>query len=114
MAKDSAILPGYISIGIRGDHSDMAKFSQTNDPGFMAICREIRRWARDMGGPKRSEVPRLLPGSDANARNDSSPAMHGDGNIQYIASGGRQTIVGGNYFEAGATQNFGTVPGFQR
>jgi hypothetical protein len=32
--QDSAILPGYIPIGIRGNHMDMTKFASVDDPGF--------------------------------------------------------------------------------
>ncbi|RKK57123.1 hypothetical protein BFJ69_g17567 [Fusarium oxysporum] len=44
--KDSAILPGYIPIGIHGNHMDMTKFATTDDPGFVALCGELRRWIR--------------------------------------------------------------------
>ncbi len=40
----SAIIPGYISIGIRGNHIDMTKFEHLDDPGFVQITGELRRW----------------------------------------------------------------------
>ncbi|OCL01598.1 hypothetical protein AOQ84DRAFT_401722 [Glonium stellatum] len=40
----SAILPGYIPIGIRANHMDMTKFESEDDPGFKAVAGEIRRW----------------------------------------------------------------------
>ncbi|EKJ67737.1 hypothetical protein FPSE_12108 [Fusarium pseudograminearum CS3096] len=42
--KHSAILPGYISIGIHKNHSDMTKFNTADEPGFVAICGELKRW----------------------------------------------------------------------
>lgn len=82
----------------------MSKFSRSDDPGFVAICGELRRWIRDVGAPTTAEVSQLLPGP---------PAMHGEGSRQYVTHGGTQNIVGGNYFEARGTQNFGTVPDFR-
>ena len=42
----SAILPGYIPIGIRSNHMDMTKFEHTEDPGFTAVAGELRRWVK--------------------------------------------------------------------
>lgn len=50
MEKHSAILPGYIPIGIRANHSEMTKFADVHDPGFDAVCGELRRWVRSIGG----------------------------------------------------------------
>jgi hypothetical protein len=46
--RDSAILPGYIPIGIRDNHIDMTKFDDMSDPGFIAVCGELRRWIKDL------------------------------------------------------------------
>ena len=48
MPQDSAILPGYIPIGIRANHIDMTKFDSTDDAGFLAICGELRRWIKEI------------------------------------------------------------------
>ena len=45
----SAILPGYIPIGIRQNHMGITKFGALDDPGFVAVAAEIRRWARALG-----------------------------------------------------------------
>ncbi|KAG9245258.1 hypothetical protein BJ878DRAFT_541478 [Calycina marina] len=45
----SAILPGYIPIGIRSNHMDMTKFNSVDDPGFIAVAGEIRRWTKELG-----------------------------------------------------------------
>lgn len=42
----SAILPGYIPIGIRGNHIDMTKFGDADDPGFTVVTGELRRWIK--------------------------------------------------------------------
>lgn len=39
----SAILPGYIPLGIRSNHMDMTKFENADDPGFKAVVGELRR-----------------------------------------------------------------------
>ncbi|KAL2796248.1 hypothetical protein BJX66DRAFT_336262 [Aspergillus keveii] len=44
----SAILPSYNSIGIRKNHMDMAKFSDEEDPGYLAVSTEIWRWVKDI------------------------------------------------------------------
>ncbi|KAH0536187.1 hypothetical protein FGG08_006926 [Glutinoglossum americanum] len=43
---DSAILPGYIPIGIQKNHMDMPKFAQADDPGFVAVAGELQRWVK--------------------------------------------------------------------
>jgi protein SERAC1 len=48
--QDSAILPGYIPIGIRANHMDMTKFATVDDPGFAAVCGELRRWIKQLRG----------------------------------------------------------------
>ena len=44
--RNSASLPQYISIGIHANHINMTKFSDSQDPGFTSIVREIQRWIR--------------------------------------------------------------------
>ena len=46
--NDSAILPGYIPIGIRGNHMGMTKFSGEDDPGFQAVAGELHRWVKEL------------------------------------------------------------------
>ncbi|GAB1314018.1 Tetratricopeptide-like helical (Fragment) [Madurella fahalii] len=54
--QDSAILPGYIPIGIPSNHMDMARFERADNPGFVAVCGELRRWARELR-PVSTEAP---------------------------------------------------------
>ncbi|KAJ3461974.1 hypothetical protein MRS44_010527 [Fusarium solani] len=44
--KHSATLPGYISIGIHSDHAQMTKFGSRTEPGFVAVCGELKRWVK--------------------------------------------------------------------
>jgi hypothetical protein len=48
----SAILPGYVPIGIRHNHMDMTKFEHEGDPGFVAVAGELRRWTREIATEK--------------------------------------------------------------
>ena len=48
MPQDSAILPGYILIGIRENHMGMTKFVDADDPGFVAVSGELRRWVKEI------------------------------------------------------------------
>ncbi|GKU16015.1 unnamed protein product [Fusarium langsethiae] len=62
--KHSAILPGYISIGIHKNHSDMTKFNTADEPGFVAICGELKRWMnkirRSQGKFQKQQVTHCL------------------------------------------------------
>lgn len=49
--KTSAILPGYIPIGIHSNHMDMTKFEREDEPGFIAIAGELRRWIKELTVP---------------------------------------------------------------
>ncbi|KAJ4303989.1 hypothetical protein N0V88_001593 [Collariella sp. IMI 366227] len=43
--QHSAILPGFnVAIGIHANHMNMCKFSVPQDPGFLAVCGELREW----------------------------------------------------------------------
>ena len=44
----SAILPAYMSIGIHGDHMGMTKFETKDDPGFISVAGELRRWVKEL------------------------------------------------------------------
>ncbi|KAL3296768.1 Kinesin light chain [Colletotrichum asianum] len=57
VTQDSAILPGYVPIGLRNNHQDMTKFSALEDPGFIAVCAELRRWNKEMRMPSTLQAP---------------------------------------------------------
>lgn len=65
MPQDSAILPGYIPIGIHANHIDMSKFATVGDPGFVAVCGELRRWIKQLRSTAAPGTSILLAGSDA-------------------------------------------------
>ncbi|KAI1196141.1 hypothetical protein F5X97DRAFT_223653 [Nemania serpens] len=46
--QDSAIIPGYVPIGIHANHMDMTKFAALDDPGFIAVSGELQRWIRSL------------------------------------------------------------------
>lgn len=48
MPSHSAILPGYVPIGIWVNHMDMTKFEHEEDPGFIAVAGELRRWTKSL------------------------------------------------------------------
>jgi hypothetical protein len=70
--RDSAILPGYIPHGIRSNHMDMAKFASTDDPGFLAVCGELRRWTKQLGRAATPVENPLSPGSGGVSRAGSN------------------------------------------
>ena len=45
---NSAVLPGYIPIGIHSNHMDMTKFVSEDDPGFVAVEGGLLRWMREI------------------------------------------------------------------
>lgn len=55
---ESAILPGYVPIGIHQNHMDMTKFEREDDPGFTAVAGELRRWVKELSAPSEAGVAR--------------------------------------------------------
>ncbi|KAJ4287135.1 hypothetical protein N0V88_007757 [Collariella sp. IMI 366227] len=107
--QDSAILPGYIPIGIHSNHSDMTKFTSTDDPGFVAVSGELRRWIRDIEAAESRRENLPLSNNRVLDEQPGTATQHGDGNRQFNNFGtGTQKNVDGNYFEAKGNQNFGS------
>ena len=109
--QDSAILPGYIPIGIHGNHRDMTKFVSIDDPGFVAVSGELGRWIRSIDAAERQhDNPPQSSNSDFEEQ-PSSANQSGDGNRQFNNFGtGIMKNVDGHYFEAKGDQNFGMIP----
>ncbi|KAE8156908.1 hypothetical protein BDV40DRAFT_293146 [Aspergillus tamarii] len=104
--QDSAVLPGYVPIGIHSNHMDMTKFSSVDDPGFMAICGELRRWSKDTGGATKNSH-----GDSSRAAQAGLAHQYGANSQQYNQfGGGTQNIVGSNQYQAQGDMNFGMVP----
>ncbi len=102
---------------------DMTKFATVDDPGFVAICGELRRWIKDIdapgsppltssskidGQPDAANQPGTQPGMASQPNSVSQP---GDGNRQFNFFGsGNMNNVDGHYFMAQGDQNFGMIP----
>lgn len=60
VAQRSAVLPGYASIGIGSDHTNMTKFSSSDDPGFVVICNALGQSTKRMDiAKKQYEIPEM-------------------------------------------------------
>jgi hypothetical protein len=85
---ESAKLPGYIPIGIHSDHMGMTKFASADDPGFQAVCGELRRWIKQLG---KAGAPggNLLPPESGSASKDGDRGageLHGQDGLQSDAA----------------------------
>ncbi|RYO99655.1 hypothetical protein DL764_006739 [Monosporascus ibericus] len=105
---DSAILPGYIPIGIRSIHMDMTKFASTDDPQSVAICGELRWWMRDMDAAETLRGICVFGAILTLASSLALPTSRERGIVNTRA--GKMKKVEGNYFEAKGDQNFGMIP----
>lgn len=73
----SAILPGYIPIGIRSNHMDMTKFENSDDSGFAIFAGELRRWVKHLAAAKNTSVPEVIAAqpSQAEQRQDHTQSL---------------------------------------
>ncbi|CAG8277365.1 unnamed protein product [Penicillium nalgiovense] len=101
--QDSAILPGYIPIGIHGNHMDMTKFADSTDPGFLAVCGEMRRWIKNENSGSKYHASQP-PANSAPAQTGSA-SQYGNNNRQYNSLGDSQKTVGGSYYEVNGDQH---------
>ncbi|KAI1433920.1 hypothetical protein GGR50DRAFT_704951 [Xylaria sp. CBS 124048] len=66
VSQHSATLPGYPNVGIRSNHMNMCRFVATVDPGFISVCGELRRWAKQLSAteqrPDNSPSPSDIDG----------------------------------------------------
>ena len=63
----SAILPGYIPIGIRSNHMDMTKFGNVDDPGFVIFAGELRRWVKHLAAAENAGVLEVIAAQPSQA-----------------------------------------------
>lgn len=63
----SAILPGYIPIGIRSNHMDMTKFENVDDPGFVIFAGELRRWVKHLAVAENTGVSEVISAQPSQA-----------------------------------------------
>ncbi|KAF2011165.1 hypothetical protein BU24DRAFT_454648 [Aaosphaeria arxii CBS 175.79] len=98
--KHSAILPGYIPIGIRSNHMDMTKFEGTNDPGFIAVAGELRRWVKELA---RSDITGPVGGNPQYNLGRENGSSRGNLPLQITQGGsefhGPTTVSGGSVFQ---------------
>lgn len=90
---------------------DMTKFTSADDPGFVAVCGELRRWIRDIDTAERNREN--LPLSNNRDRNEQlgMAQQYGEGNRQFNNFGGSQkNIEGGNYKSGGGAMYISIVP----
>lgn len=60
--RASAVLPGHIIVGVRGNHRDMARFRQLDDRGFLSVAGELKECIRSANMQRRPvEVPVQIP-----------------------------------------------------
>jgi hypothetical protein len=64
----SAILPGYIPIGIRSNHMNMTKFENADDPGFVIFAGELRRWVKYLAAAENTGVPEVIAAQPSQAK----------------------------------------------
>ncbi|CAG8016353.1 unnamed protein product [Penicillium nalgiovense] len=101
--QDSAILPGYIPIGIHGNHMDMTKFAGSTDPGFLAVCGEMRRWIKNENSGSKYHASQ--PPANSAPAQPGSASQYGNNNRQYNSLGDSQKTVGGSYYEVNGDQH---------
>jgi protein SERAC1 len=49
VSRDSATIPPYNAISIHANHREMARFSSTEDRGFIEVSALIKKWRNDVG-----------------------------------------------------------------
>ncbi|KAJ5875172.1 uncharacterized protein N7473_012519 [Penicillium subrubescens] len=101
----SAILPGYIPIGIRSNHMDMTKFEGGDDPGFIAVVGELRRWVKESVPSESIRPPQLrAKGSERCTAGEEAGRRTTEGQASNIFQGssgiyGPTTISGGSLLQ---------------
>jgi hypothetical protein len=54
---------------------DMTKFSSIEDPGFVAVCGELRRWIKDMSAAERRRDESVKSPLLSNSDVDEQPGV---------------------------------------
>ncbi|KAI1620006.1 hypothetical protein EDD37DRAFT_569847, partial [Exophiala viscosa] len=57
--RTSATLPGYNAISIHANHRDMVRFHAAEDPGFVSVLGELRRWVGDIQSSELDRTAKL-------------------------------------------------------
>jgi hypothetical protein len=86
----------------------MTKFSSPDDPGFVAVCGELRRWVRNTDTAERRLVNPPLSRNSGLDKLPGTANQFGDRNRMFNNLGGLQkNIEGGNYKSGGGPMNIG-------
>ena len=89
----------------------MTKFTSPEDPGFVAICGELRRWIRDTSTAEQRHATPPLPRNLDLDEQSSTANRFRDGNRMVNNFGGSQkNIEGGNYESGGGPMHIGMIP----
>lgn len=86
----------------------MTKFADSTDPGFLAVCGEMRRWIKNENSGSKYHASQP-PANSAPAQTGSA-SQYGNNNRQYNSLGDSQKTVGGSYYEVNGDQHLGIVP----
>lgn len=87
----------------------MPKFANSDDPGFVALCGELRRWIKETEAKERRRA------NPSMAEQPGVANQYGENNRQYnLFSEGTQKNTESHYFEANGYQNFGIIPPIER
>jgi hypothetical protein len=91
---------------------DMTKFDSADDPGFMAVTGELRRWIRELARSQDASLPQLeFDRLQGNTASEDSGGRMGEWGVVRITQGGSHfhgptTVSGGlsiqgNYIGSG-------------
>lgn len=104
MRKKPATQSAHISLGCDGKHIDTSKFTNADDPGFMAICKELRRWMGDVNASKKQHA-------DLSATRPCVARQYGRHSLQFnLFGGGGVKRIGGHCYQAEGNQYFDDIP----
>jgi hypothetical protein len=82
---------------------DMTKFEDVEDPGFVAVAGELRRWIRNIARSESARQPRL-GGEDSQRPFESEDTQGAERQVLRITQGGSHfhgptTVSGGSLFQ---------------
>jgi hypothetical protein len=110
----SAVLTGYIPIGIRSSHTDMTKFRDIEDPGFVAAASQLRRWIKES---VRAERGSLSHSAISTLQENAASGVVREGPLEvpcvtHIGShfNGLTTVSGGSVFQGNFTGRIDGTP----
>ncbi len=91
VTRSSAIIPGYKNIGIHAGHRDMVRFASENDPGFISVAGELRRWLDEIKAATKMDSLDAAPNTGVT----TNVGIHA-GEISIIGNVTQLSVVGGS------------------